>query len=298
MKRNINIIKIIPQGYCRGVVNAIRLIKKTIDDQNTVKPLYILGNLVHNMHVTNAFTNAGLITINDYHDISIGSVIVTAHGLSEKKKSEIKKKNLNLIDATCPSVLAIQKLVSDKIKEGFDIIYYGKNNHPECLAVTSFEKSIHVISDKKDIDDLIINNDRIFFTNQTTMSYFDVLEIVSQLQKKFPNIIINIDICQSSKNRQLSLYNQGKNCDLIIIVGDKSSNNTLKLKEICDNLLNIKSILINDVSEIEDLEIIDGMTIGITAGASTPNILVNEIINILKDSDYKSNLTSEDYINI
>lgn len=298
MNKNIEVTKIIPQGFCKGVVNAIRQINDIIKNDNYEKPLYMLGSLVHNKHITDALKEKGIITINDYNNISKGSIIVTAHGLSEFEKQKIKNKGLNLIDATCREVLKIQQLVKEKILENYTVIYYGKLNHPECKAIINIDPSIKLITSIDDINNLSINNSKIFFTNQTTMSYFDTTEIIDKLKIKYPNIEVNIDICNASKSRQIAVFNNASKFDIVLIVGDKSSNNTNKLKEICDNFKSVQSYLIENIDDLKNIKIQDNMKIGITAGASTPNKLVDDIINSIKDDSFISKLVNQDYINI
>lgn len=296
MKRNIEIINITPRGYCNGVVRAIKMINDLIKSDDYKKPLYMYGQLVHNTHVTNALINKGVIMINDYHNINEGTIIVTAHGLSLKEQNYILSKGLDIIDTTCTEVTKIQNVVKEKVDEGYIVLYYGKHNHPEAKAVLNDNNNVYLVNNIKDVLNLNIDsNSNIFFTNQTTMSYFDTLEIMKVIKEKFKNVDVNIDICTASKRRQIAVFNEARKCDIVLIVGDKSSNNTAKLKDISESL-NIKSYLIENISDLNNIDIYDNMKIGITAGSSTPNKLVNEIIKTLEDSDYISSITDNDYI--
>lgn len=295
MKRNIEIIDITPRGYCNGVVKAIIMINNLLKNNNYKKPLYMYGELVHNTHITNALQEQGIITIKSYSNIKVGTIIVTAHGLSENEKQIIINQGLDIIDTTCKEVLKIQNLVKQRVLEGYTVLYYGKLNHPECKAVLNDNKNIILITSSDDIKNIHINSDKIFFTNQTTMSYFDTLYIIDALKIKYPNIEVNIDICTASKQRQLAVSQKAKLCDIVLVVGDKKSNNTNKLKEICDSF-NIKSYLIETIDDLKNINLFDGIKIGITAGSSTPNKLINEIIKTLQDDSYNSLLTDKDYI--
>ena len=297
MKRNINIINITPRGYCNGVVRAIKIINDLISSNNYKKPLYMFGQLVHNSHVTNALINKGVIMINDYHNINEGTIIVTAHGLSLKEQNYILSKGLDIIDTTCTEVTKIQNVVKEKVDGGYVVLYYGKHNHPEAKAVLNDNSNVILVSNKEDVINLDIDiNSNIFFTNQTTMSYFDTLEVMKVIKEKFNNVDVNIDICTASKRKQIAVYNSCRECDIVLVIGDKKSNNTSKLQDIC-NQFNIKNYLIEDISDLNNITIYDNMNIGITAGSSTPNKLVNEIIKTLEDDEYISNLTDNDYIN-
>lgn len=293
--RNINIIKIIPQGYCKGVICAIKTINNLLKDNTKQRPYYMLGKLVHNAHVTSAYCDLGIEIIDDYSNITKGTIIVTAHGLSSKKKKEIIDKGLDLVDTTCKEVLKIENNIREKIKDNYQIIYYGKINHPECNSILSIDNDIHLITSVDDIKDLNLLDNKIYFTNQTTMSYLDILDIVKVLKGKYNNIEIDIDICNASKTRQLALINSLNQCDMIIVVGDKNSNNTSKLKEIC--LENNKEVyLIENIEDINNIMIPDNITIGVTAGASTPNKLVDEVIKKLKDPSYQGTFNNLDYL--
>lgn len=296
MKRNIEIINITPRGYCNGVVRAIKMINDLLYNGNYKKPLYMYGKLVHNAHVTNALINKGVIMIDDYNNINEGTIIVTAHGLSKKEQNYILSKGIDIIDTTCKEVTKIQNVVKDKINEGYVVLYYGKNNHPEAKAVLNDNDNVFLVNNKQDVLNLNIDvNTKIFFTNQTTMSYFDTLEIMKVIKAKFSDVDVNIDICTASKQRQIAVYNQARNCDIVLIVGDKNSNNTAKLKDISESF-NIKSYLIENIEDLNNIKIIDNMKIGITAGSSTPNKLVDEVIKTLLDDEYVSNINDNDYI--
>lgn len=296
MKRNINIINIMPRGYCKGVVNAIKIINEILDDNNYCQPIYMYGQLVHNKHVTNALNNKGIISINDYSNIDKGTIIITAHGLASKEKELIISKGIKIIDTTCKEVLKIQNIVKEKIKEGYTIIYYGKQNHPEANSIINDNDNIYLVNNTQDINNLSLDsNIPIFFTNQTTMSYFDTLEILKVVKNKFNNVNANIDICNASKRRQMAVYNNAKKCDIVLVIGDKKSNNTNKLKEICDSL-NVESYLIENIDDLKNFDLFDNINIGITAGSSTPNKLVNEIIKTLEDDNYVSLINDDDYI--
>lgn len=295
MKRNIEIINITPRGFCNGVVKAIIMINNVLKENKYKKPLYIYGELVHNTHITNAFKDEGIITIKDYSTIKEGTIIVTAHGLSEYEKQTIISQGVDIIDTTCKEVLKIQTLVKEKINDGYTVIYYGKLNHPECKAVLNDNDNIILVTNINDVNNININSDKLFFTNQTTMSYFDTLDIIDELKKKYSNIDVNIDICTASKQRQVAVYDKCKECDIVLVIGDKKSNNTNKLKEICESL-NIKSYLIETIEDLNKVDLYDNIKIGITAGSSTPNKLVNEIIKSLEDDEYISILNNKDLI--
>lgn len=290
-----DIIKVTPQGFCKGVIRAIAIINKALENPNLKKPIYMLGGLVHNKHIINAYQNKGIIIINELGDIHEGTIIITAHGISKHVLEEIKKRNLDVINATCFDVLKTHHLITKKINEGYDIIYYGKYNHPETKGILGIDPNIHLIENISDIAKLNINNPKLAFTTQTTMGYLDVLEIIQKLKNKFPHLETYEDVCNATKLRQEALLNTN-DVDLYIIVGDPTSNNTNKLKEICEKKYR-KCVMIENVNDLKNIDFKNVNRVAITAGASTPPAIVNEIIHALESNDFTSNLKDEDYLN-
>ena len=288
------IIKIRPQGFCKGVINAIKSLNDKIKDAK--KPIYMYGSLVHNEHVINAYKDLGLIQIDDLDKVNDGTIIITAHGLSNYKRNIILNKNIDIIDTTCVEVRKIQNIIFEKEKENYEIIYYGNKSHPECKAILEDHNNIHLIENINDIYKLDIKGSKILFASQTTVSYLDVKMIEDLLKAKYKDITFISDICNATKNRQLALIENSKKCDMVLIIGDIHSNNTNKLKEISSKYT--KSYLIEDIKDLKEINFTNVNTLGITAGASTPNVLVDEIIKSIKDNNYISNIKNEDYIKI
>ena len=285
--------RVVPSGYCKGVVNAIKLAKMT-KENNKDKNVYVLGMLVHNSFVSDELAKLGIITLDDTHkskeellnEINDGIVIFTAHGISKHIKKKAIDKGLEYVDATCVDVLKTQNIIKDRIKAGYDIVYFGKKNHPEAEAVLSISDKIHLITDSKDIDVLDIDNNLIFLTNQTTMSYLELSSLVEKIKEKYPDIVIEKEICNATSSRQLAI-SQLDNCDLLYVVGDIKSNNTNKLVEIGINHGIKKVILIQNYLDIKDEDLVDMKNVYVTAGASTPPVLIDEVIEYLtsKSSD-------------
>ena len=293
------IIKIKPQGFCKGVIKAIKKLNEALP--NIKNNIYMSGGIVHNEHIINAYKDKGIIQINDFNEIlnllkENDTFIITAHGLSNKKRKILEDKNIHILDTTCDEVRKIQEIIFEKEKENYEIIYYGSKKHPECMAILEDHQNIHLIENINDIYAFNIKSNKILFASQTTASYLDVKIIEDLLKKKYKNIIMLSDICTATKQRQLALINKSKDCDLILIIGDKNSNNTSKLKEIASK--NTKAILIENIEEMKDIDFANINILGITAGASTPNILVTEIIKTIENNNYISNIKNDDYIKI
>lgn len=265
--------KINPHGYCGGVIRALKLANEAIKNN---KNIYMLGKIIHNDIVCEELKNKGIIIKTNNKDeaideINFGTVIFTAHGTDEKLIEKAKKKNLNIIDTTCTKV----NIIKNNIKKNFDktILYIGVANHPECEAILSISNDIILINN---IDDLkILNKDiQYYVTNQTTLSLLKLKDIYTYLEENFNNVIIDNKICLATTQRQLAVLNT--TADYIIVVGDKASSNTNELYNIASSKCD--SILVSNLSELLTIDITKYNNVKITSGASTPEYLVDEII--------------------
>ena len=278
--------RVVPSGYCKGVVNAINIVKKT-KEQYPNENIYILGMIVHNSYVSKQMEDLGVITLEDPNlskeelldTIDKGVVIFTAHGISDKIKQKALDKGLICVDASCVDVLKNKDLIKSYLDKGYDVVYFGKKKHPEAEAILSLSNNIHLVSNISDIDNLNISNDNLFITNQTTMSYLEVEDMLKLIKDKYPTCIIQKEICNATSSRQLAITNI-KDGDVLYVVGDVKSNNTNKLKEI--GLKYFKKVfLISNYKEINKKDLVNENKIYVTAGASTPPILIDELIDYL-----------------
>lgn len=288
------IINISPRGYCYGVVDAMVIARNVSLDESLPRPIYILGMIVHNKHVTDAFESIGIQTLDGKNredilsQIDTGTVIFTAHGTSPKVKKMAQDKGLVTIDATCPDVMITHELIADKVSDGFEIIYIGKKNHPEPEgAIGVAPKHVHLISSLEDVSNLAISTStrKIFVTNQTTMSQWDVADLMEAIKKKYPQVVIHQDICKATQVRQEAVVEQAKGCDLTLVVGDPKSNNSNRLAQVSQEQAGVKAYRISDVSEIQTEWLLGIKKIAVTAGASTPTQIVREVIDYLKQFD-------------
>ena len=285
------IVKVIPSGYCKGVVNAIRLAKQTRID-NPEEKIYVLGMLVHNSYVSDELSALGIVTLDDsikskeelLDEIDEGIIIFTAHGISEKIKNKVIAKGLKFVDASCVDVLKTQNVIKEKLKEGYDVIYFGKKKHPEAEAVISISDHIHLVTNEEDLKDLEIDNDKIFLTNQTTMSYLELKDLIEKVKEKYPDTVVQKEICNATSSRQEAIYKL-ENCDLLYVVGDVKSNNTNKLVEVGKRHGIKKVLLIQNYKDINDEDLIGTDKVCVTAGASTPPSLIKEVIDYLKEKN-------------
>lgn len=286
------IVNISPRGYCYGVVDAMVIARNASLDENLPRPIYILGMIVHNKHVTDAFESIGIHTLEGENredilaQVDQGTVIFTAHGTSPKVKEMAIEKGLTIIDATCPDVMITHELIAEKVAEGYEIIYIGKKNHPEpegALGVSP--EHVHLVSNTDEIADLKLVADKIFVTNQTTMSQWDVSDLMNLIKEKYPNVLIHKDICKATQVRQEAVVEQAKGCDLTIVVGDPKSNNSNRLAQVSIEQAGVNAYRISDVSQIDPTWLLNVETVAVTAGASTPTQIVREVIDYLKEFD-------------
>ncbi|WP_058307427.1 4-hydroxy-3-methylbut-2-enyl diphosphate reductase [Gracilibacillus massiliensis] len=286
------VIKIAPRGYCYGVVDAMVIAANAVKDPNLPRPIYILGMIVHNSHVTNAFEEQGVYTLDGKNrselleEISDGTVIFTAHGVSPEVKKRAEEKGLTVLDATCPDVTRTHDLIREKVKENYEIVYIGKKGHPEPEgAVGVAPEHVHLIQTQEDVDTLDLSSEKILVTNQTTMSQWDVYDVMLKVQEKYPQTEMEQEICMATQVRQEAVAEQAKDADLTLVVGDPRSNNSERLAQVSKEKAGTQAYRIADISEI-NLEWLEGVNkVAVTAGASTPTPIAKEVIKFIEQFD-------------
>jgi len=288
------VIKISPRGYCYGVVDAMVIARNAALDKTLPRPIYILGMIVHNKHVTDAFEEEGIITLdgsnrNDIiEQVDSGTVIFTAHGVSPEIRKIAEKKGLVTLDATCPDVTATHDLIREKQAEGYQIIYIGKKGHPEPEgAVGVAPDVVHLVQKDEDVEALTLNSDKIIVTNQTTMSQWDVLDIMDKVKEKFPHAEVHKEICLATQVRQEAVAEQAGEADVLIVVGDPKSNNSNRLAQASQEIAGTRAYRIADISELNLEWLKDAETVAVTSGASTPTPITKEVIAFLEQ--YEAN---------
>lgn len=294
------VIKINPRGYCYGVVDAMVIARNAALDKTLPRPIYILGMIVHNKHVTDAFEQDGIITLDGENRLDIinqvneGTVIFTAHGVSPEIREIAKRKGLVSIDATCPDVTVTHDLIREKSAEGYDIIYIGKKGHPEPEgAIGVAPEHVFLVQNLADIEELNLSNEKLLVTNQTTMSQWDVAHLMDALKEKYPHIEVHKEICLATQVRQEAVAKQAGAADLLIVVGDPKSNNSNRLTQVSVEIAGTPSYRIADLSELQ-LSWLDGVNVvAVTAGASTPTPIVKEVISFLEQYEPQDPETHE-----
>jgi len=287
------IVKISPRGYCYGVVDAMVLALQTARNLDLPRPIYILGMIVHNSHVTESFKDEGIITLDGANRLEIlegvdqGTVIFTAHGVSPEVRRRAKEKGLTIVDATCPDVTKTHDLIREKAAEGYDIIYIGKKGHPEPEGAMGIAPDrVHLIENESDIAELRLSNERIIITNQTTMSQWDIRHLIAKLLESFPKAEVHNEICLATQVRQEAVAEQAKNAQLCIVVGDPRSNNSNRLAQVSEEISGVKAYRVSDVTEIKREWLAGVDRVAVTSGASTPTPLTKEVIQYLERYDH------------
>ena len=272
----------VPRGFCAGVVRAIDIVNKSLELFGS--PIYVKHQIVHNKYVVADLEKKGAITVENIDDVPANStVIFSAHGSPPKDYELAKSKKIKIIDATCPLVTKVHNEAIKYSKEGRKIILIGHRGHQEVVG-TMGQTDMLLIDDreKNNIPELD-NSEPVAVLSQTTLSIDDTKEISKTLKQKYKNSIIRNDICYAVTNRQNAVKKLATLVDIIIVVGSDTSSNCVRLKEMSESC-GTKSILVNSVNEIKKMNLTKYSKIGITSGASTPEVLIDEFINYLKPS--------------
>lgn len=256
------------------------------------RPIYILGMIVHNQHVTEAFEQEGVITLDGENRLEIldkidsGTIILTAHGVSPEVRRKAKEKGLAVVDATCPDVTRTHDLIRDKVAEGYEVIYIGKKGHPEPEGAVGIAPGrVHLIEKEEEIAALNVQARDIIITNQTTMSQWDIRHLIAELQKRYPQAEVHNEICMATQVRQEAVAKQAGQAELCIVVGDPRSNNSNRLAQVSEEISGVTAYRVADVTEIKH-EWLEGISrVAVTSGASTPTPITKEVITYLEQYD-------------
>lgn len=273
-----NIIVAKNAGFCFGVKRAVKMAYE--QSEKLHEKTYSYGELVHNPQVVKELEQKGVLKIDHIYDINSGNLIVRSHGVPKNIISKIKEMNLNLINCTCPYVISVQKIVEEWYNKGYDIIIVGDKNHPEIIGINGYCNDEAYIVNSEDEADLLPQFNNACVVSQTTNTIDKFIKISKIIKKKADNIYINNTICNATKVRQESAAEVASSVDIMIVIGGKNSSNTRKLVEIskrfCNNVLHIETI--KDLS-LQDVQKFN--TIGITAGASTPDWIIKEAVEAM-----------------
>ncbi|MFT4517395.1 MAG: 4-hydroxy-3-methylbut-2-enyl diphosphate reductase [Gammaproteobacteria bacterium] len=274
-----------PRGFCAGVERAVDIVNKAIDIFGS--PIYVKHEVVHNKYVIEDLEKRGVLFIEDIEIVPENSILIySAHGVSIKVKKDAEKRNLKIFDATCPLVTKVHLEVHRYSQTDTDVVLIGHKGHPEIEGTIGQYKSpngkIHLVENLDDIDKLLIGNKSLAYVTQTTLSIDDTKNIITKLIKKYPHVQspAKSDICYATQNRQDAVKSILKYCDYLLVIGSINSSNSRRLVELALKN-NIPSKLIDNKHDISLEELQYKKNIGITAGASAPQILLDEVTDYL-----------------
>jgi 4-hydroxy-3-methylbut-2-enyl diphosphate reductase len=285
--KEIKILLSAPRGFCAGVERAIEIVKKSLKKYGA--PVYVRHEIVHNKYVVDSLKAIGAIFVEELEEIKDKSrpVIFSAHGVPKAISEQAVNYKMEYIDATCPLVSKVHREAENLHKAGYHIVLIGHNNHPEVIGTMGQlpSNTIDLIQDEHDVQMYQLDQaEKIAYVTQTTLSVDDTKNIIKALKKKFPQIKepFKEDICYATTNRQSAVKNIAKQCDMFFVLGSRNSSNSVRLVEVAEQSGCPHSELIHSESEIPFDKIKDCKTIGVSSGASAPEILVGDFINKLK----------------
>jgi 4-hydroxy-3-methylbut-2-enyl diphosphate reductase len=279
-----------PRGFCAGVVRAIDIVKIALETFGA--PIYVRREIVHNRYVVNELAEKGAIFVHEIDDVPDGQrVIYSAHGVSPAVRERSKGRGLRVIDATCPLVTKVHIEAVKFAKQGYSLVLIGHRDHDEIEGTLGEAPDVtQVVSNVAEVEALRVPDpSRVAYLTQTTLSLDEARDIIHALKLKFPQIAgpHSQDICYATENRQMAVKNVAHMADLVLVVGSNNSSNSNRLVEVSNNL-NTQSYLI-DNSQAIDPKWLEGVrTVAITAGASAPEVLVEEVVSYLKERGYGS----------
>ncbi len=288
MSKKLNVYLAGPRGFCAGVDRAIEMVKEALKKYG--KPVYVRHEIVHNKYVVENLKSEGAIFVEKLSEIKDKSrpVIFSAHGVPKAVPEEALKLNLLYFDATCPLVSKIHKEVEHFDKKDLPVILIGHRNHPEVIGTMGQTKNkIYLVENIEDVKSLPFDKrKKIAYVTQTTLSVDDTKDIIKEIKNKFTNVIEpkKNDICYATTNRQEAVKKIAANCDYFLVIGASNSSNSLRLVEVAKNYGSKKAILIEEVDSINLNIFEDTQNIGITASASSPEILVKKLLDKLKNN--------------
>ena len=283
MNKKLDIYLAGPRGFCAGVERAILMVQEAIKKYGS--PVYVRHEIVHNKYVVDNLKSEGAIFIEELNEIDQTDrpVIFSAHGVPKSVPKEAENLNLLYYDATCPLVSKIHREVENFERKDLPVILIGHHNHPEVIGTMGqTSKEIYLVQNKKDVKNLPIPKDKqVAYVTQTTLSVDDTKEIIEEIKKYFKNYLEpkKKDICYATTNRQEAVKDIAKKCDYFFVLGSKNSSNSLRLVEVAKNYGSKHSILVDDIEKFDPTIINGKAKIGITASASSPEILVKKILD-------------------
>jgi len=277
-----------PRGFCAGVDRAISIVERALDIFE--KPIYVRHEVVHNRYVVDGLKSRGAVFVEELDQIPDDSIVIfSAHGVSQAVRTEAKRRDLKIFDATCPLVTKVHMEVTRASRKGIECILIGHQGHPEVEGTMgqygNDEGGIYLVETVEDVAKLNVKNaDNLFYCSQTTLSVDDTADVIDALRAKFPAIDgpRKDDICYATQNRQDAVRDLADKVDVLLVVGAKNSSNSNRLRELADKM-GTKAYLIDDATNVQESWFTGVNAVGVTAGASAPEVLVQQVITHLKE---------------
>ena len=279
-----------PRGFCAGVDRAIEIVERALNQFGA--PIYVRHEIVHNAYVVADLRAKGAIFIEDLDDVPAGNTLVfSAHGVSRAVRAEAESRGLSIFDATCPLVTKVHVEVAKMRKQGCEIIMIGHQGHPEVEGTMGqTDQGMYLVETVDDVEHLVVAKpDQLAYVSQTTLSVDDTIEIIAALKRKFPAIIEpkKGDICYATTNRQEAVKFMAPQVELVIVVGSPNSSNSNRLREVAEKM-GTPAYMVDNASQIDPAWLEGKVRVGVTAGASAPEVLVEAVISRLKECGVRS----------
>ncbi|MEJ6067161.1 4-hydroxy-3-methylbut-2-enyl diphosphate reductase [Psychrobacter sp. 16-Bac2893] len=278
-----------PRGFCAGVDRAIAIVNEAL--LRFEPPIYVRHEVVHNKFVVSDLANRGAVFVEELHEVPDGSIVIfSAHGVSKAVEDEAERRDLTVFDATCPLVTKVHIEVAKFAQDGMDAVLIGHAGHPEVEGTMGrfnhrHGGQIHLVENESDVEALSVQNaERLAFVTQTTLSMDDTARVIDALREKFPSIQgpRKDDICYATQNRQDAVKDLAGRCEVVLVVGSPNSSNSNRLRELAERM-NCRAYLIDNATEMNESWFDGIQSVGVTAGASAPEVLIQEVLQQLQD---------------
>ena len=278
-----------PRGFCAGVDRAIAIVNEAL--LRFEPPIYVRHEVVHNKFVVSDLANRGAVFVEELHEVPDGSIVIfSAHGVSKAVEDEAERRDLTVFDATCPLVTKVHIEVAKFAQNGMDAVLIGHAGHPEVEGTMGrfnhrHGGQIHLVENESDVEALSVQNaERLAFVTQTTLSMDDTARVIDALREKFPSIQgpRKDDICYATQNRQDAVKDLAGRCEVVLVVGSPNSSNSNRLRELAERM-NCRAYLIDNATEMNESWFDGIQSVGVTAGASAPEVLIQEVLQQLQN---------------
>lgn len=288
-----DVVKITPRGYCYGVVDAMTMAKQVAKDPNVPRPIFVLGQIVHNRHAVDDLERLGIKTLDGGRRSELldlvpdgATVIFTAHGISPEVKQKARDRHLTFYDATCPDVTKTHTLIQEKISQGYSIIYIGTKGHPEPEGAMGEAPAgrVYLVTTADDVLTLDYPSDvPLAVVTQTTLSQWDTETVIQAIKARYPKAEVHNEICLATQLRQEAAVQVAQDVELVVVVGDRRSNNSNRLVEVVEKVAGKPALRVEQVEDLKPEWFSNVTRVGVTAGSSTPSQVTRAVIHWLEN---------------